>query len=65
MVCGDTPLITSETMSKLRDLHIRNQAKATVLTAIAKDPTGYGRVIRTQEGLVKKIVEHKDANSEE
>ena len=65
VVCGDTPLITSETMSKLRDLHIRNQAKATVLTAIAKDPTGYGRVIRTQEGLVKKIVEHKDANSEE
>lgn len=65
VICGDTPLITPETMQELLDLHENTGAKATILTAYAEDPTGYGRIIRNSEGHVGKIVEHKDANEEE
>ncbi|MCA1322068.1 bifunctional UDP-N-acetylglucosamine diphosphorylase/glucosamine-1-phosphate N-acetyltransferase GlmU [Bacillus tianshenii] len=65
VICGDTPLITPETMQELLDLHQNTGAKATILTAYAEDPTGYGRIIRNSEGHVGKIVEHKDASEEE
>ncbi len=65
VVCGDTPLITSDTMEKLLEHHEKTGAKATILTAHAVDPTGYGRIIRNSEGNVEKIVEHKDANNQE
>ncbi|MFC0190371.1 bifunctional UDP-N-acetylglucosamine diphosphorylase/glucosamine-1-phosphate N-acetyltransferase GlmU [Fictibacillus aquaticus] len=65
VVCGDTPLITSETMQKLIDEHVSLNAKATILTAKAEDPTGYGRIIRNAEGTVERNVEHKDASEEE
>src|SRR5699024_9115481 len=65
VVCGDTPLITSETYQALLEHHEQTGAKATVLTTSAPDPTGYGRVIRNQAGEVEKIVEHKDANASE
>ncbi|WP_057915372.1 bifunctional UDP-N-acetylglucosamine diphosphorylase/glucosamine-1-phosphate N-acetyltransferase GlmU [Peribacillus muralis] len=65
VICGDTPLIKAETMEELIALHERSQAKATILTANADNPTGYGRVIRSEGGLVEKIVEHKDASDEE
>jgi bifunctional UDP-N-acetylglucosamine pyrophosphorylase/glucosamine-1-phosphate N-acetyltransferase len=61
VICGDTPLITSETMSSLLAHHQETNAKATILTAKADDPTGYGRIVRNAEGTVEKIVEHKDA----
>ncbi|MBM7841286.1 bifunctional UDP-N-acetylglucosamine pyrophosphorylase/glucosamine-1-phosphate N-acetyltransferase [Alkalihalobacillus xiaoxiensis] len=65
VLCGDTPLITSETITKLMDDHIESKAKATILTAHAEDPTGYGRVIRSETGKVEKIVEQKDASEAE
>lgn len=65
VVCGDTPLITSETMEALVHHHEQIGAKATILTAIAKNPTGYGRVVRNHLGAVEKIVEQKDATEEE
>jgi bifunctional UDP-N-acetylglucosamine pyrophosphorylase / glucosamine-1-phosphate N-acetyltransferase len=65
VVCGDTPLITDETMEALLQHHEKTGAKATILTAKASDPTGYGRVIRNEEGHVQKIVEHKDASEQE
>ncbi|WP_391206163.1 bifunctional UDP-N-acetylglucosamine diphosphorylase/glucosamine-1-phosphate N-acetyltransferase GlmU [Psychrobacillus sp. L4] len=65
VICGDTPLITAETMRDLLDLHKETGAKATILTAIATNPTGYGRVIRAEDGSVKSIVEQKDASTEE
>ena len=63
VICGDTPLITAETMSDLLEHHKSTGAKATILTAIAEDPTGYGRVIRSVDGNVQSIVEQKDAIS--
>ncbi|MGY3717087.1 bifunctional UDP-N-acetylglucosamine diphosphorylase/glucosamine-1-phosphate N-acetyltransferase GlmU [Sutcliffiella cohnii] len=65
VICGDTPLITPETMEKLVEQHESTGAKATILTAYAADPSGYGRIIRDNNGLVKKIVEHKDASDDE
>jgi bifunctional UDP-N-acetylglucosamine pyrophosphorylase / glucosamine-1-phosphate N-acetyltransferase len=65
VVCGDTPLIRAETMEALFEHHEKTAAKVTVLTAQADDPTGYGRIVRNETGLVEKIVEHKDASDEE
>jgi bifunctional UDP-N-acetylglucosamine pyrophosphorylase/glucosamine-1-phosphate N-acetyltransferase len=61
VIAGDTPLITSETLEELYNYHIEEGAKATILTAIADNPFGYGRVIRDEDGQVAKIVEQKDA----
>ncbi len=65
VLCGDTPLLTSETIDQLLVCHKKEGAKATVLTAVADDPTGYGRIIRNEKLLVERIVEHKDATEEE
>jgi bifunctional UDP-N-acetylglucosamine pyrophosphorylase / glucosamine-1-phosphate N-acetyltransferase len=65
VLCGDTPLLTANTIDKLLAHHAQEGAKATILTAMADDPAGYGRIVRNNEGLVERIVEHKDATSEE
>ncbi|MBK3496924.1 bifunctional UDP-N-acetylglucosamine diphosphorylase/glucosamine-1-phosphate N-acetyltransferase GlmU [Viridibacillus sp. YIM B01967] len=65
VICGDTPLILPETMKALFEHHEANHAKATILTAIAEDPTGYGRILRSTENQVAQIVEQKDATTEQ
>lgn len=65
VLCGDTPLLTGDLLKKLYDEHVAAKAKATVLTAIMPDATGYGRIIRLADGSVEKIVEHKDATDAE
>lgn len=65
VVCGDTPLIRPETMQALFEHHQAKNAKATILTAIAENPTGYGRILRGDNGQVEQIVEQKDASAEQ
>lgn len=65
VICGDTPLITPETMNDLLNHHKKTGAKATILTAMADNPIGYGRIIRSEDGNVKSIVEQKDASAEQ
>jgi len=65
IICGDTPLIRYETLSKLLQLHQNEKAAATLLSAKLSDPTGYGRIIRKANGTVERIVEEKDANEKE
>lgn len=65
VISGDTPLLTSETLQALFEYHEDKKAAATVLTAHASDPTGYGRIIRDEAGTVLKIVEQKDATPSE
>jgi bifunctional UDP-N-acetylglucosamine pyrophosphorylase / glucosamine-1-phosphate N-acetyltransferase len=57
---GDTPLITSRTLTALVQGHRSSGATVTLLTAILDDPTGYGRVVRSPEGV--RIVEQADAS---
>lgn len=65
LVCnGDTPLISAETISNMIQLHKEKNAALTVLTGIVENPFGYGRIIRTEDGSVLKIVEEKDASDE-
>ncbi|OKP86969.1 bifunctional UDP-N-acetylglucosamine diphosphorylase/glucosamine-1-phosphate N-acetyltransferase GlmU [Paenibacillus sp. P32E] len=65
VICGDTPLVTAETLEGLMALHEGQNAAATVLTAVMEQPAGYGRIIRGKDGGVLKIVEQKDCSPEE
>jgi len=65
VVCGDTPLLDGRVLADLAARHRETGAKATVLTAEMDDPTGYGRVIRGEDGMVLRIVEQKDASPAE
>jgi len=65
VLCGDTPLISADTLKNLILAHRTSGAAATVLTAVMEDASGYGRVVRSAEGRVIKIVEQKDASPEE
>jgi bifunctional UDP-N-acetylglucosamine pyrophosphorylase / glucosamine-1-phosphate N-acetyltransferase len=62
---GDTPLITGATLKKLVEFHRQHENKVTVLSAMVDNPTGYGRIIRLEDGSFLKSVEHKDANKTE
>ncbi len=64
VVPGDAPLLRPETLRALVDEHEAAGAAATVLTSIAPDPTGYGRVVRTGDAVAR-VVEHKDATAAE
>ncbi|MCX5666474.1 MAG: NTP transferase domain-containing protein [Candidatus Omnitrophica bacterium] len=60
VVYGDTPLITEETLKKLIEKHRTSTASLTLLTAILKDPSGYGRIIRDTKGSIIKIAEESE-----
>jgi bifunctional UDP-N-acetylglucosamine pyrophosphorylase/glucosamine-1-phosphate N-acetyltransferase len=62
---GDTPLLRSETLDDLVAAHVAGAHAATVLTSVLDDPTGYGRIVRADDGRVLKIVEQRDASEEE
>jgi UDP-N-acetylglucosamine diphosphorylase/glucosamine-1-phosphate N-acetyltransferase len=65
VLCGDTPLLTVDTLSRLLEIHRGRGASATVLSADLSDPSGYGRVVRDREGDIERIVEDKDATPAE
>jgi bifunctional UDP-N-acetylglucosamine pyrophosphorylase/glucosamine-1-phosphate N-acetyltransferase len=59
---GDVPLLDADTLAGLIAAHSDESAAATVLTTTLPDPTGYGRILRTQDGEVIGIVEQADAS---
>jgi bifunctional UDP-N-acetylglucosamine pyrophosphorylase/glucosamine-1-phosphate N-acetyltransferase len=63
VLSGDAPLITAETIRKLRDFHQQKQSAMTILSAELANPTGYGRIIRKGPGMktdeVQAIIEEK------
>lgn len=65
VIAGDTPLITGESLEALVAYHESQKNGATILTAQAPNPFGYGRIIRDDQGSVTAIVEQKDATPQE
>jgi bifunctional UDP-N-acetylglucosamine pyrophosphorylase/glucosamine-1-phosphate N-acetyltransferase len=65
VLSGDTPLLTPQILGKLVDTHRRAGAAATVLSFEPDDPKQYGRVLRSPDGGLAAIVEHRDATAEE
>ena len=65
ILCGDTPLVTAETLKKLYAAHCSAGNGVTVLSAILDDSKGYGRIIRDAKGEFLKITEDKDCTEEE
>jgi bifunctional UDP-N-acetylglucosamine pyrophosphorylase/glucosamine-1-phosphate N-acetyltransferase len=59
---GDVPLLKRSTVEMLLEAHYRGKTPVTVLTATLRDPTGYGRIVRTERGIVTRIVEELDAS---
>ncbi len=65
ILMGDVPLLREETVSELLQARRRTDSALAVLTTTPPDVTGYGRIILDSEGLIDRIIEEKDATSEE
>lgn len=65
VLCGDGPLIRTDTLNKLLDLHRSTGAAGTLATSRIDDPSGYGRIVRNDEGSFARIIEQKNASEDE
>ena len=65
VLCGDTPLIHSETLLDLIDFHRHEGSEATLLTCRFNNPSGYGRILRAGNGAIWGIVEEIEAKESE
>lgn len=63
IVCGDTPLLRTETLANLLEKHIASAADISVLSAFQNHPKGYGRIVRDEQGKMLDIVEERDASA--
>ncbi len=61
---GDAPFMSSDTIKNSLIQHNEAECAATVISAKVDDATGYGRIVRDENGNLKAIVEHKDADEE-
>ncbi|GAB4277386.1 MAG: hypothetical protein Kow0029_20010 [Candidatus Rifleibacteriota bacterium] len=64
VVCGDTPLISTETLQEMIELHLSQKPAITMMTLEMKDPGNYGRILRDEKGI-KAVREAKDCTAEE
>ncbi len=64
VLSGDAPMITAETIGRLRNFHLEEQAAMTLMSADLENPTGYGRVLRKapRSAEVRAVVEEKSAS---
>ncbi len=65
VLLGDVPLIKSETIRAACRKMESDGASAMVISAIQKDPHGYGRILRNGNGSIEHIIEEKDASEEQ
>lgn len=64
VLCGDAPFIDSDTIRNALEQHVQEGNAVTVITALAENPKGYGRILRGDNGITC-IVEEKDATEEQ
>jgi len=65
ILCGDVPLVKAETLHSFIDAFHEKGSSLSVLTTVVEQPFGYGRILRSEEGWLERIVEEKDATEEE
>ena len=65
VLCGDTPLIRSETLKTLISAHAEKKAAITLATTVLDHPKGYGRIVRDADGGMVGIVEENDCTAEQ
>ncbi len=68
VLSGDVPMIRAQTLAALIEMHTTHRARGaacTVLSVKLKDPSGYGRVVRDENGIFDSVVEQKDASDEQ
>ena len=65
ILCGDVPLLRSETVKALLAKYQQDNLTGVILTVKLKEPGHYGRIVRNSAGLVERIVEYRDATAEE
>lgn len=66
IVCGDTPLITPETIHNVFRIHEKTNNHLTLVSMILENPRGYGRIIREEKtNRILAIREDRDASDEE
>src|SRR2546421_7060171 len=65
ILSGDVPTVRVETLSGLIETHTHSNSACTILTVRIENPMGYGRVVRDDANVFRKIVEQKDANDDE
>ncbi len=61
---GDTPLLKAQSLARMTEVFEQNEAGALVLGVTVPDPSGYGRIIRAEDGSFENIVEDSDADEE-
>lgn len=65
VLTGDVPLLLARTIASFLDAHRRSGARASIITTDVEDPGHYGRVVRSADGSLSRIVEDRDASEEE
>ena len=65
ILCGDTPLVRTETLRQFIHAHVENSSIVTVMTTTIAEPDNYGRIVSDEHGNIVKIVEEKDASCAE
>ncbi len=66
VLCGDTPLLTTETIECIYKKHVKNENKLTICSTVLSNPVGYGRVIREKPSYrVKEVRPYAEINEEE
>ncbi len=65
ILCGDVPLLRYQTLEKMLTHHQKVNATCTVLTAVMDDALKYGRIVRNESGSIERIIEYKDATTEQ
>lgn len=65
ILCGDTPLIRTETLQEMYNYHLSRSATLTLMTTTLDNPSNYGRILVGKEGDIRGIVEEKDATLEQ
>jgi bifunctional UDP-N-acetylglucosamine pyrophosphorylase / glucosamine-1-phosphate N-acetyltransferase len=65
ILSGDVPLIRPETLAEFVAHHEKMGAACSILAVKLESPTGYGRIIRDETGRFMRIIEEKDATSQQ